>query len=81
MTTERGFTMVEVIVAGLILVVGVLSLVALVDAANGATTSNKQREAATNLAREVIENSGTVSYDDVTPIGHPLCPAGANGLG
>ena len=66
---ERGFTLVEVIVAGLILVVGVLSLVALVDAANGATTSNKQREAATNLAREVIENAGTVAYDDVTPSG------------
>lgn len=66
---EHGFTIVEVMVAALVLIVGVLSLVALVDAANGATTSNKQREAGTNLAREVIENTGTIAYDDVTPAG------------
>jgi len=66
---EHGFTIVEVMVAALILIVGGLSLVGLVDAANGATTSNKQREAGTNLAREVIENVGTISYDDVTPTG------------
>jgi hypothetical protein len=66
---EHGFTIVEVMVAALVLIVGGLSLVALVDAANGATTSNQRREAGTNLAREVIENVGTIAYDDVTPAG------------
>ncbi|MCA1707168.1 MAG: prepilin-type N-terminal cleavage/methylation domain-containing protein [Actinobacteria bacterium] len=64
---EHGFTIVEVMVASLLLVVGALALVGLVDAANGATSSNKRREAGTNLAREVIENAGTIAYDDVTP--------------
>lgn len=54
-------------VASIVLVIGALGLVSLVDAANGATLSSKQREGGTNLAREVIENSGTISYDDVTP--------------
>lgn len=64
---ERGFTIIEVMIASLVLVVGALALVGLVDAANGATASNKKREAGTNLAREVIENAGTVAHDDVTP--------------
>src|SRR5829696_8556031 len=64
---EAGFTIVEVLVSALILIIGVLATVSVVDAANGATTAHKRREAATNLARDVVEQSGALAYDDVTP--------------
>ncbi|MBA3327760.1 MAG: prepilin-type N-terminal cleavage/methylation domain-containing protein [Solirubrobacterales bacterium] len=63
---ERGFTLVEVMVAMLILVVGLLGTVKLIDQANATTSSTKAREGATNLAREIVESARLVDYDDLT---------------
>jgi Tfp pilus assembly protein PilV len=63
---ESGFTMVEVLAAMLILIVGVLGSVALVDGANVSTSFTKARVGATNLARELTENSRAIDYDDLT---------------
>src|SRR2546421_507818 len=52
---EAGFTLVELMIAIMILLVGVLGSVALVDGANRTTAANKGREGATNVARDVIE--------------------------
>ena len=64
---ERGFTLVEVVVAAAILLVGVLGVLTLLDAANAATSRNKKREAATNLAREAIEAGRAVPFPDLIP--------------
>jgi Tfp pilus assembly protein PilV len=64
---DRGFTLVEVVVAATILMVGVLGVLTLLDAANRATTRTKTREAATNLAREAIEAGRAVPYPDLIP--------------
>lgn len=64
---ERGFTLVEVLVASMILVVGVLGVLTLVDTANRTTARTKAREAATNLAREAIEAGRAVPYPDLIP--------------
>jgi prepilin-type N-terminal cleavage/methylation domain-containing protein len=64
---ERGFTLTEVIVAAMVLVVGVLGTLTLLDAANHATAQTKQREGATNLAREVIEAARVVGYPSLVP--------------
>lgn len=67
---QRGFTMVEVMVAAVILLVGVLGTVALIDGANAATTKNQRREAGTNLTRQVVEGlqrlTSTALDGDVT---------------
>ena len=52
---ERGFTLAEVLVAGLVLVVGVLATVALVSAATDQTARNLGEEAGNSLAREITE--------------------------
>jgi len=59
---ERGFTLIEVMVTMLLLVVGISGAVALIDGANARTLATKHREAANALTREVIESARSVPY-------------------
>jgi len=77
---REGFTIIEVLVAMLVLAVGVMGAVALLDRANGVTTKTRAREAGTNLARELVEASRSVPYDKLSaPITATL--QGFSGLG
>jgi prepilin-type N-terminal cleavage/methylation domain-containing protein len=60
---QAGFTLVEVMVAVFILLVGVLGVVSLIDGANFATAKTKSREGGTNLAREILDGARAVDYD------------------
>jgi Tfp pilus assembly protein PilV len=64
---ERGFTLVEVMVAATILIVGVLGVLTMLDTANGVTARTKAREGGVNLAREAIEAVRAVPYPDLIP--------------
>jgi prepilin-type N-terminal cleavage/methylation domain-containing protein len=63
--SESGFTLIEVLVAMLILLVGVLGVVTLVDGANAVTSKTKAREGGTAIARSVIEVSRSIRYRDL----------------
>lgn len=65
--TERGFTLIEVMVTMLLLVVGIAATMALIDGANARTVITKQREAANALSREVIEGARSVPYRQLNP--------------
>lgn len=67
LTDSRGFSLVEVLVAAIILVVGILGTLALVSAANARAAASQTREAATNLAREVSENARTIPFGELEP--------------
>lgn len=62
LSLDGGFTLIEMLVAIFVLLVGVLGVVALVDGANRTTSSNRAREGATNLTRELIEDARSVPY-------------------
>ncbi|MEA2284571.1 MAG: hypothetical protein QOJ21_614, partial [Solirubrobacteraceae bacterium] len=64
---ESGFSIVEVLVAAVILLVGLLGTLTMIDVAQSSTQGTKAREQATNLQREVIEAARTVAYDQLTP--------------
>lgn len=64
---ERGFTLVEVLAAVAILLVGVLGVLALSNGASGTTARTKSREAATGLNRELIEAAHAIAYVELTP--------------
>jgi prepilin-type N-terminal cleavage/methylation domain-containing protein len=64
---QRGFTLIEVMVTMLILVVGIAGALALIDGANARTVANKQREAGNALSREVIEAARSVPYRQLNP--------------
>jgi prepilin-type N-terminal cleavage/methylation domain-containing protein len=64
--SQRGFTLVEVMVAIFVLLVGVLGVVSMVDGANAVTSKTRAREGGTNIARSIIEISRSVRYRDLT---------------
>jgi hypothetical protein len=59
---------VEVLVAALVLVVGVLSLLSVLDTANASTASVRARDAATSLTRQLIEGARSIPYSALTPL-------------
>jgi prepilin-type N-terminal cleavage/methylation domain-containing protein len=63
--TQSGFTIIEVMVAMTLLLVGVLGSVKMVDAAGKLTVNTRSREASTNLARQVAEYARTLEYEDL----------------
>jgi type II secretory pathway pseudopilin PulG len=69
LTHESGFTLIEVLVAGFVLVVGVLGVALMVNNANAVTSTTRAREGATNLARELLEQTRALPYSDLTTSG------------
>src|SRR5438046_831378 len=69
---EAGFTLVELMVAISVLLVGVLGTVSLVDGANRSSASTRAREGATNLARDVIEGMHNIPSKKLVAVGADL---------
>jgi len=65
---QRGFTLIEVLVAITLLVIGVLGTMALVDSSNAQSSQTTQRGGATNLARETIEGGRSIPYAQLKPV-------------
>ncbi len=65
---QRGFTLVEVMVAASVLMIGVLGTFVMLDGASKKNRDNNARTAATSLAREVLEQAhrqtGPAATDD-----------------
>jgi prepilin-type N-terminal cleavage/methylation domain-containing protein len=66
---ERGFTLIEVLVAAFVLTLGVLATLTLITGAGRATAANQSRDGAVNLARELVEGARGLSYDKLTDTG------------
>lgn len=64
---QAGFTLIEVMVAAGLLLVGVLGTLTLFTAASRATVTTKAREQAVALQREIVEGARSLSYDKLTP--------------
>lgn len=64
---ERGFTIVETMVAVAILLGGALATLAMLDTANKHGRTAADRQTATALARQVLEAAKSIPYRDVAP--------------
>lgn len=64
---EAGFTLVEVLMAMVVLVVGLLALLTILDTTVKASMTTRAREGATNLARQLIEDARTIPYAQIDP--------------
>ena len=67
LSDERGYTLVELMVAALVLIIGVLGTFQLLDGANKSSVANNARMGATNLAREILEDARALDYKLLTP--------------
>jgi prepilin-type N-terminal cleavage/methylation domain-containing protein len=63
---EDGFTIIEVLVASVILVVGVLGVLGIVVQSDTVTAANRAREQGVGLEREIVEAARSISYDQLT---------------
>lgn len=63
---ERGMTLVEVMAAMVVLVIGVMGTLTLVQGSLSSTSATTAREQATNLARDLVERSRQAPYGDIT---------------
>ena len=72
---EAGFTMVEVMVAVVLLVSGVLAMMVMIEGSLSSTSRTTAREQATNLARELVERSREVPYASTTTTAAPAALA------
>lgn len=62
---QAGFTLVEVLVAALVLVVGILGLLNAIDVSNHADAATRVRQTSTSLAREVLEDARSLPYTNL----------------
>lgn len=74
---EAGFTMVEVMVAVVLLVTGVLAMLVMIEGSLSSTSRTTAREQATNLARELVERSREIPYATTTNGAAPAALAGS----
>jgi len=65
---EAGYTLVELMVAAIVLVVGMMGAFMLLNGANRTTVTNNARMGGTNLAREILEDARSVDYDKLTDV-------------
>jgi prepilin-type N-terminal cleavage/methylation domain-containing protein len=63
---QDGFTLIEVMAAAMVLVIGMLAILTVLQKGLEKTTLNRQRTTATNLAREITEAARTVTYSQLT---------------
>src|SRR3954468_22364863 len=57
---EAGFTLVEIMVAALVLTIGVLGAAQMLNIANKSTNTGSARNGATNIARRLVEAARSV---------------------
>jgi type II secretory pathway pseudopilin PulG len=65
--SEAGFTLIEALMASVILIVGLIGLLGLLDVSVKASAATRAREGATSLAREIIEDARTIPYAQLIP--------------
>jgi Tfp pilus assembly protein PilV len=63
---EAGFTLIEVLIAAVVLMIGMVALFGLLDSAVKASYSTRAREGATNLARQLLEDAHTIPYSQIS---------------
>src|SRR5689334_1775035 len=63
---EDGFTIIEVMVAAMVLLVGLMGVLGIVTKSEAVSASNRAREQGIALQREIIEAARSISYDQLS---------------
>jgi type II secretory pathway pseudopilin PulG len=79
-SSDEGFSIIEVLVAATVLIIGIAGTLTLLAGANSATAAVSGTEGATNLAREVIERVRQLPPSQLTPASAAGALQGMSGL-
>src|SRR4051812_47595911 len=63
---EAGFTLIEVLVASIVLVVGILGVLKMIDIANADAGVTQTRSQANGLVRQILESVRGVNYGQLS---------------
>ena len=66
-SAQAGSSLVEVMAAAAVLLIGLLGTFGMVDTSQRMTAKNTSRTAATNLGREILEHARSLDYEQLTP--------------
>src|SRR5437879_6097401 len=64
---EAGFTLIETLIASVVLVVGIAMFFNSLNVSVHAEANSRAREGATNLAREILEDARTLPFAQLAP--------------
>src|SRR5215210_4117017 len=64
-SSQAGMTIVETMVAAVILTAGVLGVLVMVETSDKVNKANRGREAATSLSRELLENARSTNFTTI----------------
>jgi prepilin-type N-terminal cleavage/methylation domain-containing protein len=64
---EDGFSLIEVLVATVVLAVGLVALLGVLNVTTKASTTTRAREGGTNLARQIIKDAVSIPYPQLSP--------------
>jgi Tfp pilus assembly protein PilV len=64
---EGGFTLIETLVAAVVLVIGLMGVFGLLNVSVKASAQTRAREGAVNLARQILEDARTIPYSQISP--------------
>jgi prepilin-type N-terminal cleavage/methylation domain-containing protein len=67
LAAEDGFSLIEVLVATVVLAVGLVALLGVLNVTTKASTTTRAREGGTNLARQIIEDAVSIPYAQLSP--------------
>jgi type II secretory pathway pseudopilin PulG len=67
MRADDGFTLFEVLIAAVVLIIGLTALFGLLDTSVKASAATRAREGGTSLAREILEDARTLAYPQISP--------------
>jgi hypothetical protein len=64
---DDGFLLLETLIAAVFLVVGLMGAFALLDLSAETMAATRAREGGVNLAREILEDAGTIPFSELSP--------------
>ncbi len=77
---ESGFTVIEALVAAIVVAIGILGTATVISSADTTTLDSELQQVATDQGERALEQMRSLSYSELGHTGTPVLPSGESGL-
>ncbi len=77
---EAGFTVIEALVAAIVVAIGILGTATVISSADTTTLDSELQQVATDQGERALEQMRSLSYSELGHTGTPVLPSGESGL-